>query len=56
MNSGSRQQLSHEPYGLAHSLVKTRKMKWMLVVPRTDTPTDTINERLTCDVKILVCK
>jgi len=29
-------------------------MKWMLVVQRADTPTDNINERLTCDVKILV--
>jgi len=26
------------------------------VVPRADTLTDTINERLTCDVKILVSK
>ena len=78
--------MSHEPYGLAHCLVETRKsltadecladvfasvdlpdsidpltftpgsIKWMLVVPRADTPTDTINERLTCDVKILVSK
>jgi len=31
-------------------------MKWMLVVPKADTPTGTINERLTCDVKILVSK
>jgi len=28
----------------------------MLLVPRADTLTDTINERLTCDVKILVSK
>jgi len=31
-------------------------MKWMLVVQRGDTPTDTINEQLTRDVKILVSK